>query len=141
MLESPYMSEAVQPPPIDAVARALSDGTRRTILHLVRDDERSVGDLASEFPHMSRPAVSQHLAVLNEAGLVTVRPEGNHRMYRTRPEGLIEMRQFLDDMWDDRLSRLKNAAERAEWPDRERKRAGLGKPPDTDKKSNGKSSS
>lgn len=73
---------------------------------------------------MSRPAVSQHLAVLHDAGLVRVRRVGNHRMYRTRAEGLAEMWQFLDEMWTDRLARLKVAAERADWPERQRRKIG-----------------
>lgn len=100
--------------PIDLVARALADRTRRDLLRLVRDSERSAGDLAGHFPHMSRPAVSQHLRLLHDAKLVTVRPHGNHRMYRARSEGLSEMWQFVDDMWSDSLSRLKAAAEREE---------------------------
>ncbi len=122
---SPRTQEAV----IDGVAHALSDTTRRSILRLVRDDERSAGDLAEQFPTMSRPAVSQHLRVLHEAGLVEVRPEGNRRMYRARTEGLADMWRYLDDMWTDRLERLKMAAERAEWPERERLRSRTGPGP------------
>jgi DNA-binding transcriptional ArsR family regulator len=98
---------------IDRVAYALSDETRRSLLTLVRDEERSAGDLASQFPQMSRPAVSQHLRVLREANLVSIRAEGNHRLYRAELDGLEEMRRFLDDMWADRLTRLKRAAERS----------------------------
>ncbi len=81
---------------------------------LVRDDERSAGDLASEFGHLSRPAVSQHLQVLQSADLVTVRRAGNHQLYRVHAEGLTEMRAFIDEMWTDRLARLKDVAEAAE---------------------------
>lgn len=98
---------------IDRVAYALSDETRRSLLTLVRDEERSAGDLALHFPRMSRPAVSQHLRVLREADLVSIRADGNHRLYRAELDGLEEMRRFLDDMWTDRLSRLKRAAERS----------------------------
>jgi DNA-binding transcriptional ArsR family regulator len=98
---------------IDAVAHALADGTRRGLLRLVRDDERAAGDLAAAFPEMSRPAVSQHLRVLHEAGLVSIRPNGNQRLYRARTEGLAEVWQFIDEMWADRLAKLKLAAERA----------------------------
>ena len=98
----------------DATAHALADPTRRRILRLVRDDERSAGDLASEFGHLSRPAVSQHLRVLQSADLVTVRRAGNHRLYRVRAEGLTEMHAFIDEMWTDRLARLKDVAEAAE---------------------------
>lgn len=108
------MSAAAAPERIDAVAHALSDGTRRGLLRLVRDDERPAGDLAAAFPHMSRPAVSQHLRVLHEAGLVSVRPDGNRRLYRAQGEGLTEVWQFIDEMWTDQLAKLKRAAELAE---------------------------
>ena len=98
---------------IDRVAYALSDSTRRSLFALVRDEERSAGELASQFPQMSRPAVSQHLRVLRDANLVSIRVDGNHRFYRAEVDGLEEMRRFLDDMWTDRLSRLKRAAERS----------------------------
>jgi DNA-binding transcriptional ArsR family regulator len=98
--------------PVDRVAHALADGTRRRLLRLVRDGERAAGDLAAEFPAISRPAVSQHLRVLETAGLVTVRPEGNRRLYRARAAGLAEVWHFIDDMWSDRLERLMHAAER-----------------------------
>lgn len=107
------------PAHLDATAHALADPTRRHLLQLVRDEERSAGDLASEFTHLSRPAVSQHLRVLRDAELVTVRRQGNHRIYRGRPEGLADMRTFIDEMWTDRLARLKRAAEQAEWPARQ----------------------
>ncbi len=107
-------SEAAQP--LDLVAQALSDPTRRRILRMVRDDERAAGELAHEFTHLSRPAVSQHLRVLQDAKLVTVRRDGNRRMYRSRPEGLEAVRHFIDEMWSDRLTRLRHAAERAERP-------------------------
>ena len=97
---------------LDAVAHALADGTRRGLLRLVRDGERAAGDLAAAFPEMSRPAVSQHLRVLRAAGLVSTRPDGNQRLYRARTEGLAEVWQFIDEMWTDRLGKLKQAAER-----------------------------
>jgi DNA-binding transcriptional ArsR family regulator len=115
------MKSAAQQPTIDAVAQALADGTRRSILRLVRDDECAAGDIATKFPSISRPAVSQHLRVLHDAGLVTVRPDGNRRLYRARTEGLAEIGQYLDEMWADGLARLKVAAERAEWPERQRR--------------------
>jgi DNA-binding transcriptional ArsR family regulator len=98
---------------LDTVAHALADGTRRGLLRLVRDDERAAGDLASAFPSMSRPAVSQHLRVLHEAGLVSIRPNGNQRLYRARMEGLAEVWRFIDEMWADRLGKLREAAELA----------------------------
>jgi DNA-binding transcriptional ArsR family regulator len=107
---------AAAPDQIDRAARALADGTRRGLLRLVRDEERSAGDLATAFPEMSRPAVSQHLRVLDEAGLVSIRRDGNRRMYRARAEGLADVWKFVDEMWTDRLARLKDAAETAERP-------------------------
>lgn len=113
-------AQALDPDRIDAVAHALADGTRRRLLRLVRDAERPAGELAAAFPAMSRPAVSQHLRVLHDAGLVSVRPQGNQRLYRARIEGLAEVWRFIDEMWSDRLARLKQAAERAardgDWP-------------------------
>jgi DNA-binding transcriptional ArsR family regulator len=113
---------------MDDALRAVADPTRRAILRLVRDDELPAGEIAHHFPTMSRPAVSQHLRVLADAGLVEVRPEGNRRWYRWRREGLRDAAMFLEEMWSDRLSRLKSAAEQEEWP--ERARAAIrGRPP------------
>lgn len=105
---------------MDEAMRALADPTRREILRLVHEDELAAGEIARRFPAMSRPAVSQHLRVLVSAGLVTVRPSGNQRLYRWRREGLNDVTAFLRDMWSDRLEALKAAAEREEWPARER---------------------
>jgi DNA-binding transcriptional ArsR family regulator len=105
---------------VDDALRAVADPTRRAILRLVRDREVPAGEIAEHFPSMSRPAVSQHLRVLTEAGLVEVRPAGNRRFYRWRPEGLQDAAAFVDEMWSDRLARLKVAAERREWPERAR---------------------
>jgi DNA-binding transcriptional ArsR family regulator len=108
------MSPAVAPDRIDLVAHALADGTRRKLLQLVRDDERAAGVLAAAFPHISRPAVSQHLRVLDDAGLVSIRRDGNRRLYRANASGLSDVWNFIDGMWTDRLAKLKHAAERAE---------------------------
>jgi DNA-binding transcriptional ArsR family regulator len=105
---------------MDAALKAMADPTRRTILRLVRDDELAAGDIASRFPQMSRPAVSQHLRVLCESGLVDVRADGNRRLYRWRREGLRDAAAFLDEMWSENLARLKAAAEREDWPQRTR---------------------
>jgi DNA-binding transcriptional ArsR family regulator len=105
---------------IDDSLRAVSDGTRRAILRLVRDRELPAGEIAAHFPAISRPAVSQHLRVLADAGLVEVRPDGNRRLYRWRREGLRDAAAFVEEMWSDRLARLKQAAEREEWPERTR---------------------
>jgi DNA-binding transcriptional ArsR family regulator len=107
---------------IDSVAHALADSTRRGLLRLVRDDELAAGELAEQFPGISRPAVSQHLRVLEHAGLVSIRPDGNRRLYLARTEGLADVWQFIDDMWTDRLTRLKRAAERSERSKRSPKR-------------------
>ncbi len=109
---------------MDEALRAVADPTRRAILRLVRDEELAAGEIATHFPAMSRPAVSQHLRVLTDSGLVEVRPDGNRRFYRWRSEGLDDVAAFLDEMWSDRLSRLKAAAEREErqtaWPEQMR---------------------
>jgi DNA-binding transcriptional ArsR family regulator len=108
---------------MDEALRAVADPTRRAILRLVREREVAAGEIARQFPTMSRPAVSQHLRVLTDAGLVDVRADGNRRLYRWRPEGLRDAVEFLEEMWSDRLARLKVVAERHDWP--ERTRAGL----------------
>jgi len=105
---------------MDEALRAIADPTRRAIVRLVRDGEMSAGEIAAHFPTMSRPAVSQHLRVLSDAGLVDIRPEGNRRLYRWRRDGLQDAAAFLEEMWTDRLGRLKIAAEREEWPERTR---------------------
>lgn len=104
----------------DEALRAVADPTRRAILRLVRDDEVAAGQIAACFPGISRPAVSQHLRVLADAGLVDVRPAGSLRLYRARPEGLRSAARFFEEMWSDRLVRLKHAAEREEWPEQTR---------------------
>jgi len=96
---------------METALRALSDPGRRRILTLVRDEEHSAGEIAAEFT-VSWPAISQHLRVLKEAGLVTERREGTRRLYRARPEGLDDVRAFLDEFWDDKLVRLKREVER-----------------------------
>ena len=88
---------------------ALGDPTRRAVLELVRSRERSVGDIAERLP-VSRPAVSQHLRVLREAGLVRDRREGTRRLYRVDPEGLAAARGYLERFWDARLDAFVAAA-------------------------------
>ena len=114
------LEEGVPEELMDSTWRAVADPTRRAILRLVRDDELPAGEIARHFPSISRPAVSQHLRVLTDAGLVDVRPEGNRRLYRWRREGLRDAVAFVEEMWSDRLARLKAAAEREEWPERTR---------------------
>ena len=90
--------------------QALAEPRRREILQLIRDRELSAGAIASGFD-VSRPAISQHLGVLKEAGLVTERREGTRRFYRARPEGLKELREFLEGFWTFSLQQLKREAE------------------------------
>jgi DNA-binding transcriptional ArsR family regulator len=98
---------------MDAVLHAIAEPHRRRILELVGARELSAGEIAASFD-VTRPAISQHLTVLTQAGLVSMRREGTRRIYRARPEGLWELREYLDEFWSDRLERLKAAAERAE---------------------------
>lgn len=96
---------------MEAVLRAIADPRRREIIRLVRFDERSAGDIASCFD-VSRPAISQHLAVLRAAGLLNERRDGNRRMYQARPEALEDVRAYVEEFWTDHLTRLKTAAEK-----------------------------
>jgi DNA-binding transcriptional ArsR family regulator len=98
---------------MQAAVHAISDPRRREILELVRHQEVAAGEIAARFD-VTRPAISQHLTVLKKAGLVSERREGTRRLYRARPEGLAELRSFLDGFWEDRLERLKLAAEQEE---------------------------
>ena len=95
---------------MQTVIQALSEPHRREILRLVRDRELAAGEIAARFD-VTRPAISQHLTVLKNAGLVNERRAGTRRLYRARPEGLAELRSFLDGFWEDGLERLKAAAE------------------------------
>ncbi len=106
---------------VDESLRAVADRTRRAILRLVRDGELPAGEIARHFPTISRPAVSQHLRVLTDAGLVKVRRDGNRRLYRWHREGLRDAAAFVQEMWSGNLVRLKVAAgEREAWPARTR---------------------
>lgn len=96
---------------LDEELQAIADPTRRRILLLVRDREISAGGIADEFAGISRPSVSQHLRVLLNAGLLTVRRAGNRRLFRLRSAGLTGAAAFIDDLWADSLTRLKRAAE------------------------------
>ena len=95
---------------MEAAAAALADPIRRRVLELVRDGEVPAGELAAQFP-VSRPAVSRHLRVLREAGLVHERRDGRLRLYRADPAPLAELRGWLDRYWADRLDALKALAE------------------------------
>ena len=79
----------------------------------MRDEELTAGRIAAHFD-VTRQAISQHLRVLHGAGLVSERRDGTRRIYRVRPEGLIELRAFLDDFWKDRLEQLKREVEAEE---------------------------
>ena len=89
---------------------ALGDPTRREIFERLADRPRPVGELASELP-VSRPAVSQHLKVLKEAGLVADRPVGNRRIYRLDPDGVGALRAQLDRFWSRALAAYKEVVE------------------------------
>ena len=106
---------------VEAALRAIADPRRREILRLVADDELPAGRIAAHF-EVTRPAISQHLTVLKGAGLVTERRDGTRRLYRARPEGLAELRGFLDEFWADGLARLKTAAEHDERRNRRERR-------------------
>jgi DNA-binding transcriptional ArsR family regulator len=93
--------------------KAIAEPRRRAILELVRDDELASGEIARHF-EVSGPAISQHLGVLKEAGLVTERRAGTRRLYRARPEGFEDVRAFLEGFWDQRLDRLRDVAEQAQ---------------------------
>lgn len=94
----------------DAVLRALAEPRRREMLRLVRDEPRSVGEIAEHFD-ITQQAVSQHLQVLRGAGLVGVRRQGQRRLYLVRPEGLETLEAFLAELWPAGLERLKRAVE------------------------------
>lgn len=95
------------------VLDALGDPTRRAVLELVRDRERPVGEIARRLP-VSRPAVSQHLRVLKEAGLVHDRQAGNRRLYSVDARGLAELRTYLERYWDSALAAFKDEVDRKE---------------------------
>jgi DNA-binding transcriptional ArsR family regulator len=98
---------------VEAALKAIAEPRRRRILALVRDDELSAGEIAAHFD-VTRPAISQHLTVLKEAGLVSERRNGTRRLYQARPQGLAELKTFLDGFWDERLEALRREAERKE---------------------------
>ena len=91
---------------------ALADPTRRQVMESLRSGPRAVGDIARAMP-VSRPAVSQHLKVLKEAGLVTDRAEGTRRVYYLDPKGLAALRAWLDQFWDQALGAFQREAEKS----------------------------
>ena len=95
---------------MEAAIRAIAEPRRRDILRLVWSAELPAGEIASHF-EVTRPAISQHLRVLKDAGLVSERRDGTRRLYRARHETLAELRSFLASFWDERLAILKAEAE------------------------------
>jgi DNA-binding transcriptional ArsR family regulator len=95
---------------MQAVLKALAEPRRVAILELVASGEMRAGDIADQFD-TTRPAISQHLRVLIDAGLLIERREGTHRLYSVRPEGFTELRAFLDSFWNQSLTKLKQAVE------------------------------
>ena len=94
----------------DFALRAIAEPRRRAILRLVARDELAAGEIAAAFD-ITRTAVSQHLTVLKNAGLLSERRDGTRRLYRARPQGLAELREFLDDMWSGALDEARRIAE------------------------------
>jgi DNA-binding transcriptional ArsR family regulator len=92
---------------------ALGDPTRRAVFELLGDGPRAVGEIASELP-VTRPAVSQHLKVLKEAGLVTDRPDGTRRLYELNPAGIGALRAYFERFWTQALTSFKHTAEQQE---------------------------
>ena len=93
---------------MDAVLQALADGSRRTVLEILRDHPATAGELAEALP-IARPGVSRHLRVLREAGLVDVRQDAQRRIYSLRPEALREVDEWLGEyraLWEHRLGAL-----------------------------------
>jgi DNA-binding transcriptional ArsR family regulator len=99
---------------VDAALKALAEPRRREILRLVWSQELPATEIAGRFDDVTRPAISQHLAVLREADLVTERRDGTRRLYRANTATVAELRDFLDDYWTSGLERLRDVAEAAE---------------------------
>ena len=97
----------------ESALTALADPTRRAIFERLAAGPRAVGEIAAGLP-VSRPAVSQHLRVLKETGLVTDRAAGTRRLYQLNPEGLAALRAYLDRFWDEALLAFKQTAEQHE---------------------------
>ena len=111
------MSAAIAP---DGIA-ALSDATRREVFRIVAAGASSVSEIARHLP-VSRPAVSQHLGVLKEAGLVMMRTEGTRHLYQLDPRGVGLLRDYLDALWTLALEQFKKQAERTAPPRKEKRR-------------------
>src|SRR3954471_24004364 len=96
---------------MDAALRAIAEPRRREILRLVWSQELAAAAIADAFSDVSRPAISQHLAVLKAAGLVTERRDGTRRLYRANPHSMDELLTSLGDYWTSGLERLRDVAE------------------------------
>jgi DNA-binding transcriptional ArsR family regulator len=106
---------------VDAALKALAEPRRREILRVVWSRELPATAIAARFHDVTRPAISQHLAVLKEADLVTERRDGTRRMYRANTDTMAELRRFLDQYWTSGLDRLRDVAEAAESRTRQEK--------------------
>ena len=106
---------------MDAALKAIAEPRRRAILRLVWSQELPATDIADRFRDVTRPAISQHLAVLKDADLVTERRDGTRRLYRANVHTMAEVRAFLDQYWTTGLERLRDAAEAAEAGKRQQK--------------------
>ena len=99
---------------MDAALKALAEPHRREILRLVWSQELPATEIASRFEGVTRSAISQHIGVLREAGLVSERREGTRRLYRSNPDEIAKLRTFLSEYWETGLERLRDVAEAAE---------------------------
>jgi DNA-binding transcriptional ArsR family regulator len=106
---------------VDAALKALAEPRRREILRLVWTRELAATDIADHFADVTRPAISQHLAVLKTAGLVTERRDGTRRLYHADRNEMKNLRKFLDEFWTSGLERLRDVAEAVQ-RDKEKKR-------------------
>jgi DNA-binding transcriptional ArsR family regulator len=109
---------------VDDAFQALAEPRRRAILRLLNGTELTAGDIAAQF-EVTRPAISQHLRVLRDSGLIAERREGTRRIYRARPDGMEELRTYLDEFWQTGLEQLRAAAE-SEQKARAQRRTGRG---------------
>jgi DNA-binding transcriptional ArsR family regulator len=94
----------------EMVLKAIAEPRRQQILRLVWSQERAAGEIAAQF-EISRPAISKHLRVLRQAGLIEERRDGTHRLYRARPERLADAQRMLESFWDEGLAAIKRSAE------------------------------
>ena len=97
-----------------AALKAIAQPRRAAILRLVWDRERPAGEIAASFADVSHAAISQHLRVLKEAGLVTERREGRNRLYAADPRTVVRVRRFVESFWDNALERLRDVVEQDE---------------------------